>query len=454
MIPINFNPDEFLIPGKALFVPQDFKDVAGLVQKFQMATEPVSQYLLTQCSAQTVQEIQQFDGSQVAIESLAIKLSDDFNKVLTSNGLWDKKRFTSTPVHDGTLIPKVTNKSILPTLKDDNLIAFNRVLLDKSYASELEMSPAAEWRLWVALGDIATLDVIDQWETWRDDWRKQRAAGGVSKSGEFKASLDDDIWKGFRDWLLEHVFHHKCAYCETPFAGFIGDAEHFRPKGEVSMFAADGSSKIVTVVDEDNNTIAHPGYFWLAYHWQNLLPSCHLCNRYGGKKTLFPVEKSHIAVRKLTIPEMDHLIHKSRRSPRSPDVFYLEPLDLDAQEGRLLLHPYYDEPEQHLYFEAGGKVATWRNSNRGIASIRVYDLNNVSKIRERDKEQRAGFQHYLATISGTKVDINEWKKAVQELRDEYYKGERAYAVAVFDYVHEQLEGTDIDPDRLLSSRRR
>jgi hypothetical protein len=52
------------------------------------------------------------------------------------------------------------------------------------------------------------------------------------------------------------------------------------------------------------------------------------------------------------------------------------------------------------------------------------------------------------------VDINEWKKAVQELRDEYYKGERAYAVAVFDYVHEQLEGTDIDPDRLLSSRRR
>lgn len=447
MIRIDFNPDEFLTPGKALLLSSDFKDAASLVQKLKMSADPVSQYLLSQCSAQTKQEIQQFDGSQASLDSLTLKLTDEFNAVLKSDGLWNKKRFT---ISGDTLMSKLTKKSVLDTLQDDNLIAFNRVLLDKSYASELVKSSAAQWRLWVALGEIATIDVIDQWEMWKEKWRQQKAAGEDSKLGEFKAKLDDDIWKGFRDWLLEHIFYYKCAYCETPFNGFIGDAEHFRPKGEVSKFGKDGSSEIVTVVDEDNNEIAHPGYFWLAYHWQNLLPSCHICNRYGGKKTLFPVEKSHIAVRRLTIGEIDHLIHRSRRSSRSPDVFYLEPFDLDAQEGRLLLHPYYDEPQQHLYFESGGKVASWRDSPRGVASIRVYDLNNDNKIRARDIEQRQGFQNYLSRLGSTKVDLKEWKKAIQELRDEYYKGERAYAVAVFDYVHEQLEGTPIDPDVLLS----
>ena len=452
MIRIEFNPDEYLKPGKALFVPQDFKDAAALVQKLQTSADPVSQYLLSQCSSQTTQEIQQFDGSQ-ALDSLTIKLTDEFNKVLKSDGLWNKKRFALSIPDGDKLIPKVTKRSVLDTLKDDNLIAFNRVLLDNSYALELVKSFAAEWRLWVALGEIATIDVIDQWETWKENWRKQKAAGGEPKLGEFKAKLDDDIWKGFRDWLLKHIFHYKCAYCETHFDGYIGDAEHFRPKGEVSKFGKDGGSEIVTVIDEDNNEIAHPGYFWLAYHWQNLLPSCHICNRYGGKKTLFPVEKSHIAVHRLKIDEIDHLITKSRRSSRLQDVYYLEPLDLDAKEGRLLLHPYYDEPEEHLYFEAGGKVASWRDSPRGLASIRVYDLNNENKIRARDREQRQGFQTYLSKLGSTKADLNEWKKAIQELSDEYYKGERAYAVAVFDYVHQQLEGTPIDPDILLSRHR-
>ncbi len=62
---------------------------------------------------------------------------------------------------------------------------------------------------------------------------------------------------------LDDMCHEKCAYCESSYrAVSSGDVEHYRPKGKVKE-AADG----------------HPGYWWLAAEWSNLLPSCQLCNQ-------------------------------------------------------------------------------------------------------------------------------------------------------------------------------
>ena len=141
MIQIDFNPDDFLIPGKALFVATDFKNAAGLVQRLQISADAVSQYLMSQFSAQTSQDIQQFDGSQASLDSLTIKLTDELNNLLTSSDFWNKKRFESSISDNDTLVPKLTKKNVLTTLKDDNLIAFNRVLLDKSYPAEVVKSP-------------------------------------------------------------------------------------------------------------------------------------------------------------------------------------------------------------------------------------------------------------------------------------------------------------------------
>ena len=67
---------------------------------------------------------------------------------------------------------------------------------------------------------------------------------------------------------LEALFHGKCAYCESDYAGTQPvDIEHYRPKGEVEG-----------VPD-------HPGYWWLAAEWENLLPSCIDCNRKRRQKT-------------------------------------------------------------------------------------------------------------------------------------------------------------------------
>ena len=56
----------------------------------------------------------------------------------------------------------------------------------------------------------------------------------------------------------------RCAYCESYYDSTAPqDVEHYRPKGRID--SPNGKRK--------------PGYWWLASHWENLLPSCIRCNR-------------------------------------------------------------------------------------------------------------------------------------------------------------------------------
>src|SRR3954454_1457494 len=61
---------------------------------------------------------------------------------------------------------------------------------------------------------------------------------------------------------LEELFHRKCAYCEISTARVDWEVEHYRPKGRVA------------------ERQGHPGYYWLAYDWDNLFPSCTFCNQH------------------------------------------------------------------------------------------------------------------------------------------------------------------------------
>lgn len=64
----------------------------------------------------------------------------------------------------------------------------------------------------------------------------------------------------------------KCAYCECLLNGDYGHTEHYRPKGGY--------------VPEGETAIRRPGYYWLAYDWNNLLLSCSRCN-VGWKRSHF-----------------------------------------------------------------------------------------------------------------------------------------------------------------------
>jgi uncharacterized protein (TIGR02646 family) len=152
------------------------------------------------------------------------------------------------------------------------------------------------------------------------------------------------------DWVraaLEALFHDKCAYCETKITGGTDwEVEHFRPKARVA------------------ERLDHPGYFWLAYEWSNLYPSCTLCNQRrrdrprwgdcslagtGGKGDQFP------------------LVDEGERAMSPHD-------DLD-REKPLLLDPCRDNPDRVLSYNLLGEIIATGDHPRAKATIAIFHLD-------------------------------------------------------------------------------
>ncbi len=206
---------------------------------------------------------------------------------------------------------------------------------------------------------------------------------------------------------LEALFHGKCAYCESRYdLNAPVDIEHFRPKGGV----------------EGTN---HPGYWWLAAEWTNLLPSCIDCNRRRYQQTPEPFASlssgldtgrplGFVAVK--TGKETSFPISANGiRITAEPALGTLEAAI--AAEQSLLLDPCRDDPNQHLTYLidrreplgivypagssqivlpplAGPADATSRIENaarlagasvRGAVSIQVYGLNRLALVQERTR---------------------------------------------------------------------
>jgi len=73
---------------------------------------------------------------------------------------------------------------------------------------------------------------------------------------------------------LRAIQYDKCCFCEAKIGHIsYGDIEHYRPKkGWI----------------QENEALNSPGYYWLAYDWDNLLLSCQICNQ-RHKKNFFPL---------------------------------------------------------------------------------------------------------------------------------------------------------------------
>jgi uncharacterized protein (TIGR02646 family) len=195
-----------------------------------------------------------------------------------------------------------------------------------------------------------TEPTTEEWKKWRTDAKAGHKAlrKQLQQTGTF--DVKESLYKRMKDELF-HLYHEKCAYCESPLRLSSWDQlDHFRPKNKV--------------LDEHNRTVCidhkpHTGYYWLAYEWTNLLPSCAVCNQRKG--AIFPV-----------LPGSAHAKQPGK----------------EAGENPVFIHPIRDDPADHLeYVPTTGFLKS--KTLRGKACIDLLYLNREELVNERRAAYRA-----------------------------------------------------------------
>ena len=141
----------------------------------------------------------------------------------------------------------------------------------------------------------------------------------------------------YKEWAvcraLDDLFHNKCAYCETNYSATDSrDVEHYRPKGGVTESLG-----------------KHPGYWWLAAVWENLLPSCSPCNQ-RRRQTLFDPKMTLEEFELKLLKKPDRLSGKANAFPvRGDNWVTSEGGDLKVEDP-FLINPCARDPANHLEF--------------------------------------------------------------------------------------------------------
>ena len=240
------------------------------------------------------------------------------------------------------------------------------------------------WRRWIRDCNSAAVRLQESWR-----WGQPFEIEDVYRRSSIKASV-----------YLNKTgpFNGKCAYCESYITDFQhGDMEHFRPKKGVT----DENGVPVMVTAPDGTRLAHPGYYWLAYNWRNLLPSCATCNQPGqngiGKHNRFPV----------TSPP-GHAITEAQVAGEKP--LLLNPID-----------PNDDDPEEHLDVDLKSGALIYKNgSKRAELTVKIFGLNLRDQLVQERKDAIESVQAKAVKI--VTGDPQDSVKAIEEL-EKAKKGE-------------------------------
>jgi hypothetical protein len=194
-----------------------------------------------------------------------------------------------------------------------------------------------------------------EWNQWEQEANKETRQIIEDTDNGKPLKFKERIWKKLKPFL-DNLFKKKCAYCEGIYEGGTWmDVEHYRPKAKVTL---DGNPQnIVKITDAKGEEIEHPGYYWLAYDWRNLLLSCKKCNSGKGKMNQFPIN--------------------GRRAT--------SPLDSLQEEDPLILNPYDGfKTEEHLNFRPNGFVAGI--TEKGKTTVKTCNLNREELQTSRQRE--------------------------------------------------------------------
>lgn len=186
----------------------------------------------------------------------------------------------------------------------------------------------------------------------------------------FNREIDKELKK-----YLHEAFHGKCGYCETKIEyPDLGTVDRYRPNNGV----------------RDQNEYYEDLYWWLAFEWDNLVYSCKECNQFKGN--YFPI--------------------KGRRA--------LNENDDHVSEHRMLLHPYLDEPENHLRYEYNEHGRIDALTEEGNQTIELLRLNRTDLIEGRQRARKVLLDEIEALINGSQVENEALKRRlanIYELED-------------------------------------
>ncbi|WP_290235276.1 retron system putative HNH endonuclease [Bacteroides acidifaciens] len=174
--------------------------------------------------------------------------------------------------------------------------------------------------------------------------------------------------------------HSKCAYCECRLNGDFGHIEHFRPKGGYSV--------------PPERKLQKPGYYWLAYDWDNLLLSCSKCN--------VSYKANHFA-----------LEDESRRDIAHRDI---------SRERPLLINPAKENPALYIEFHQHivvPKIINGEESAKGRYTINLLKLNHRTDLvsHRRDIWEKYDRWEKIRIIARKMIEIgNEVERASELLK--------------------------------------
>lgn len=193
-----------------------------------------------------------------------------------------------------------------------------------------------------------------EWFAWKKDCARAKANLLEDVKNGREVNIREQIYK---DPRMQQVyksngqpFHGKCAYCESEVVlNQHGDIEHWRPKKQV----CDETGEIVMIQPNCGQEIQHPGYYWLAYDWRNLLFSCIKCNRLSRN------QEKHAYGKGAKFPVRDFRAAKPGE---------------ESKEKPLLINPVFDDPEKHLQIDTSTGLFM-PITDRGETSINIFGLN-------------------------------------------------------------------------------
>ncbi|OJW85256.1 MAG: hypothetical protein BGO69_06455 [Bacteroidetes bacterium 46-16] len=187
-------------------------------------------------------------------------------------------------------------------------------------------------------------------------------------SYKYKSSLYGG--KSVKD-KLKSLQNEKCCFCEAKITVVShGDVEHYRPKAGW--------------IQKEKDKLSKPGYYWLAYDFDNLFLSCQICNQ-KYKKNYFPLEKS------------------GKRANKHTDDIKLEK--------PLIIHPSKENPTKFLSFNKEVAIAKG-NSEKGLETIKRTGLNRKEVMKDR-------FEYFeiLETLADiARSNLPNAKKAKEQIK--------------------------------------